>query len=122
MVRSLGAENFIDYTQEDFTRNGRRYDLVLNNVGNRALSELRRVMASQGRCVLAGAPKAIWAAFARILKALAWPPFLPRKFIFFVAKLRKDDLAVLCQLITTAKVTPVIDQCYPLSRTADAIA
>jgi len=122
MVRSLGADVVIDYVQEDFTRNGRHYDLLLDNVGNRTFSALKRVMTPRGRCVLVGAPKQLAAAMARMFKALAWPPFLARKFTFFIARLKKDDLAALCELMKTGKVTPVIDKHYQLSGVADAIA
>jgi NADPH:quinone reductase-like Zn-dependent oxidoreductase len=122
MVRSLGADLVIDYTQEDFTNNGRHYDLILDNVGNRALSSFRRVMTSNGRCVMAGAPKELWAVITRVLKALAWSPFLRQKFTFFIAKLKKDDLAALRELMKTGKVTAVIDRRYQLSNTADALA
>jgi len=122
MVRSLGAYFVIDYTQEDFTNNGRYYDLVLDNVGNRTLSAFRRVMTPRGRCVMAGAPKELWAVITRVLKALAWSAFLRQKFTFFIARLKKDDLGALCEPMKTGKVTPVIDKRYQLSRTADAMA
>jgi NADPH:quinone reductase-like Zn-dependent oxidoreductase len=122
MARSLGADFVIDYTQEDFTNNGRYYDLVLDNVGNRTLSAFRRVMTPRGRCVMAGAPKKLWAVITRVLKALAWSAFLRQKFTFFVARLKKDDLGALCELMKTGRVTPVIDKRYQLSGTADAIA
>jgi NADPH:quinone reductase-like Zn-dependent oxidoreductase len=122
MVRSLGADRVIDYTKEDFSNSERRYDLVFDNVGNRALSAIRRVMAPRGRCILAGAPKKLWAVIVRVIKALAWSPFLGQKFTFFIAKLRKDDLLAFCELIATGKVIPVIDRRYHLGGTADAIA
>jgi NADPH:quinone reductase-like Zn-dependent oxidoreductase len=122
MVRSLGADLVVDYRQEDFTDSGRHYDLLVDNVGNRTLSALRRVMTPLGRCVMAGAPKELWAVITRMLKALAWSPFLGQKFTLFIAKLKKDDLAALCDLMKTGKVIPVIDKRYQLSSTADAIA
>jgi NADPH:quinone reductase-like Zn-dependent oxidoreductase len=122
MVRSLGADFVIDYTKEDFTLNRRHYHLLLDNVGNRSLSECRRVMASHGRCVLAGAPKTLWPMITRVLKAFAWSPWLPQKFMFFIAKMKKDHLAALCELMVTGKVTPVIDKRYRLTDLADAIA
>ena len=79
-------------------------------------------MDPRGRCVLAGAPKQLLAALARIAKAFFRPPFLPQKFTFFIAKIRKDDLAVLRELMETGKVTPVIDRRYRLCDTAEAIA
>ena len=122
MVRSLGADLVIDYTQEDFTNSGRHYDLLLDNVGNRTLSALRRVMTPRGRCVMVGAPKELWPVITRVLKALAWSPFLRQKFTFFIAKLKKDDLAGLCELMKAGKVTSMIDKRYRLSGTAEAIA
>jgi NADPH:quinone reductase-like Zn-dependent oxidoreductase len=71
---------------------------------------------------MVGAPKLLWAVITRVLKALAWSPFLRQKFTFFIAKLRKDDLGALCELMKTGKVTPQIDRRYQLSGTADAIA
>ena len=121
MVRSLGADLVIDYTQQDFTNKGLHYDLLLDNVGNRTLSAFRRVTTPSGRCVMAGAPKELWAVIIRVLKVLAWLPFSRQKFTFFIAKLKKDDLAALCELMKTGKVKPVIDKRYQLSGTADAI-
>jgi len=106
MVRSLGADLVIDYTQEDFTNKGRYYDLVLDNVGNRTLSAFRRVMTPRGRCVMAGAPKELWAVITRVLKALAWSAFVRQKFTFFIARLKKDDLGALCELMKTGKSNP----------------
>jgi NADPH:quinone reductase-like Zn-dependent oxidoreductase len=122
LVRSLGADVIIDYTLEDFTRTGRHYDVLLDNVGNRKFSALRRIMNPRGRCVLVGVPKQVPAVLARLAKAFVRPPFLPQKFTLFIAKLRKDDLAALRELVATGRVTPVIDRRYQLSGTADAIA
>ena len=122
MVRSLGAERVIDYTKEDFTCSGQHYDLLLDNVGNRTSLALRRVTAARGRCVMAGAPKELWAAITHVLSTLGCSPFLRQKFTFFIARLKKDDLEALCDLMKTGKVTPVIDRRYPLSNAADAIA
>jgi NADPH:quinone reductase-like Zn-dependent oxidoreductase len=122
LVRSLGADRVMDYTRDDFTHDSERYDLLLDNVGNRRLSAMRRVLSRQGKCVMAGAPKELWAVFARIFKAFAWSLFLRRKFTFFVAKLNRDDLTALCGLVQAGKVTPVIDRRYPLAQTAAAIA
>jgi NADPH:quinone reductase-like Zn-dependent oxidoreductase len=122
LVRSLGADRLIDYTRDDFTQGSEQYDLLLDNVGNRTLSAMRRVLTPKGRCVMAGAPKTLSAVFGRLFKALAWSPFLPQKFTFFIAKLRKDDLTTLCGLITAGKLSPAIDRRYPLSETANAMA
>jgi NADPH:quinone reductase-like Zn-dependent oxidoreductase len=122
LVRSRGADRVIDYTRDDFTQDSQRYDLLLDNVGNRTLSEMRRVLTPNGKCVMAGAPKELWVVFTRVFKAFAWSLFLRQKFTFFIAKMNRDDLMTLCGLIQAGKVTPVIDRRYPLSETAAAIA
>jgi NADPH:quinone reductase-like Zn-dependent oxidoreductase len=121
LVRSLGADRVIDYTRDDFTEDSQRYDLLLDNVGNRTLSAMRRVLNSNGKCVMAGAPKKLWAVFTRWFKALAWSLFLRQKFTFFIAKMNRNDLTTLCELINAGRVTPVIDRRYPLTETAGAI-
>jgi len=122
LVRSLGADRIIDYTREDFTQGSERYDLILDNVGNRSLSAMRRVLGPNGKCVMAGAPKELWAVLSRLLKAFAWSPFIRQKFAFFIAKMNRDDLTTLCELIKAGKLTPEIDRRYPLKETADALA
>jgi NADPH:quinone reductase-like Zn-dependent oxidoreductase len=122
LVRSLGADRVIDYTRNDFTQDSQRYDLLLDNVGNRTLSSMRRVLTPNGKCVMAGAPKTLSGALSRVFKAWAWSPFLRQKFTFFIAKMKKDDLITLCDLIQTGKLTPSIDRRYPFSETAVAIA
>ena len=103
LVRSLGADRVIDYTRDDFTQDSERYDLLLDNVGNRTLSAMRRVLSPNGKCVMAGAPKELWAVFTRVLKAFAWSLFLRQKFTFFIAKMNRDDLTTLCGLIEAGK-------------------
>lgn len=122
LVRSLGADRVIDYTREDFTQDSGRYDLLLDNVGNRSLLSMRRVLSPNGKCVMIGAPKEMWKVFTRLLKAFAWPPFLSQKFKFLIANINRDDLTTFGELIKTGKVTSVIDRRYPLTQTADAIA
>jgi NADPH:quinone reductase-like Zn-dependent oxidoreductase len=122
LVRSLGADRVIDYTREDFTEGSERYQLILDNVGNRTLSSMKRVLTPGGKCVLTGAPKELSAVFTRILKAFTWSPFLRQKFKFFIANINRDDLMLFCELIKAGKVSPAIDRRYPLEQTADAIA
>jgi NADPH:quinone reductase-like Zn-dependent oxidoreductase len=122
LVRSLGADHVIDYTTNDFTRDSGRYDLILDNVGNRKLSEMKRVLAPNGHCVLAGAPKTIGQVFARLLEAYARRLILRQKFTFFIAKINRQDLSTLCELISAGKLRPAIDRRYPLSETAAALA
>jgi len=122
MIRSLGADHVIDYTQEDFTQGAQRYDLILDNVGNHSLLEFRRVLNPEGICVIAGAPKNGALFFAtRGIAAPVLSRFVSQKFIMFIAKINQQDLATLAELMQSGKVTPVIDRRYPLSETAEAI-
>jgi NADPH:quinone reductase-like Zn-dependent oxidoreductase len=122
LVSSLGAERVIDYTREDFTRDGERYDLLLDNVGNRSLSEMRRVLTPHGQCVLAGAPKKMGAVLTRLAKAFSRSLVSRQKFRFFIADLDKEDLTALSVLIKDGQITPALDRCYPLSESASALA
>jgi NADPH:quinone reductase-like Zn-dependent oxidoreductase len=121
MVRSIGADHVIDYTREDFTRSGQRYDLILDNVGNHSLSACRRVLNPNGRCVMVGGSGGFWAFLARGLEAVAMSPFSSRKFVTFMARRNHEDLTILRELLESAKVTPVIDRRYPLSEAVEAI-
>jgi NADPH:quinone reductase-like Zn-dependent oxidoreductase len=125
LVRSLGADHVIDYTKDDFTVGGQRYDLIFDTVGNRSLSEVRRVMVPKGIYVGigGGGPDAgSWIGpMARPVKMLLYSPFVSQEFGTFLAKITKEDLAILKGLMETGKVTPVIDRTYPLNETADAI-
>lgn len=122
LVRSLGADRVIDYTHEDFTEDGARYDLLLDNVGNRKLSAMKCVLRPSGKCVIAGAPKKLSAVFTWLLKVFARSWLLRENFKFFIANINRDDLTTFGELITGGKITPVIDRRYPLSETADAMA
>jgi NADPH:quinone reductase-like Zn-dependent oxidoreductase len=125
MVRSIGADEVIDYTREDFTQGDERYDLILDLVGNRSLSELRQVMEPEGMTVLigGGGPDAgRWIGpLAGPLKAMLYSPFVSQEFASFLAHLNQEDLSLLGDLIQAGKVTPVIDRRYTLSEVPDAI-
>jgi NADPH:quinone reductase-like Zn-dependent oxidoreductase len=122
-MRSLGADHVIDYTREDFTRTGRRYDVLVDIAGSRKLSECRRVLAPSGVLVGVGAPsKGRWIGpMSRPVKMLLAAPVVSQKMTFFMAEQRKDDLAALRELLETGQVTPVIDRTYPLSEVPEAI-
>jgi NADPH:quinone reductase-like Zn-dependent oxidoreductase len=122
LVRSLGADRVIDYSREDFTQDSGRYDLLLDNVGNRALPGMRRVLSPHGKCVIAGAPKKMSAVFAWLLKIYAHSLLLRQNFKFLIANINRDDLTTFGAMITAGKITPVIDRRYSLSETADAMA
>lgn len=127
MVRSVGADHVIDYSQEDFTRTGRLYDLLLDNAGNRSLSDLRRVLTPNGTLVFNGGGP-LSASQGRLLgpminsiRATMLSRFLSQKMATFLASVTKEDLLVLKELIEAGKITPVIDRTYPLRETAEAI-
>jgi NADPH:quinone reductase-like Zn-dependent oxidoreductase len=125
LVRSLGADHVIDYTQEDFTRGAQAYDLILDNVGNRALTDIRRVLKPNGTLVLigGGGPDAgPWVgALSGPIKAKLLSKFVTQKLVFFVAELNHADLTILGDLMRSGVVTPVVDRRYRLSETAAAM-
>ena len=125
MVRSLGADRVIDYTREDFTRSAQRYDLILDNVGNRSLLECRRVLKPRGTYVMigGGGPNdGRWIGpLARPVKELMLSPFVSQKLVMLLAELNKQDLTILRDLMQDGKVTPVIDRQYRLSEVPAAI-
>jgi NADPH:quinone reductase-like Zn-dependent oxidoreductase len=122
LVRSLGADRVIDYTRNDFTNDSERYDLILDNVANRALSALRRLLRQGGKCVLVGAAKRFRAVLTGMLELLVRSLLLRQKFTFFIARINRDDLRTLCGLIDAGKVTPVIDRRCPLGEAGNGIA
>jgi NADPH:quinone reductase-like Zn-dependent oxidoreductase len=122
MVRSIGADQVIDYTRDDFTRSGQRYDLILDIGAKRPLWKYRRVLAPGGTLVLVGGSAGRWIGpVARALGALVLSRFVSQTLRPFLSDVNKDDLLTLKKLIEAGKVTPVIDRTYPLSETAQAI-
>jgi len=126
LVKSLGADHVIDYTKEDFTKADQHYDMIYDLVGNHSFSERRRILKSNGICVLAGIGGAGVhpETMGRIVRNF-WNAFLSnfsnQKFVFYIAKLTKDDFGVLRDLMQSGKVSPVIDRTYNLDQTADAV-
>ena len=127
MVRSIGADHVIDYTQEDFTKSGpkraQRYDLFFDCVGNHSLSACRRVLNPKGIYIAVGATSdGRWIGpLARLFKTLLLAPFVRPKMVVFIASINKQDLVVLKELMEAKKVTPVIDRCYTLNEVPEAI-
>ena len=125
LVRSLGADHVIDYTKEDFTNTDQLYDLIVDNVGNRSLSEVRRVLKPKGTFVLVGGGGAneqgLIGPMAKPIKLMLVSPFVSQKMGMILAELNHDDLALLADLMQSGKVKPVIDRTYKLSDVPEAI-
>jgi len=119
MVRSIGADQVIDYTQEDFTQNGRSYDLIIDAVGNRSIFDYKRALSPNGICVIIGFSAAL------MLQYLLFGPWMSmtgsKKFSVLSAKITNKDLVLLKELFESGKVATVIDRRYPLSEVAEAI-
>ena len=116
--QSLGADYVIDYTKEDFTKNARRYDLILAINGNRQLSEYKLALNPLGKYIMVGG------SLSQIFKSLAfgWLMSLGSKKMFsLAAKSNKKDLEFIVNLAENGKIKPVIDRYYSLEKVADAI-
>ncbi len=124
MVRSLGADDVIDYTQENYTHGGPRYDLVLDNVGNHSLKDTRRALKPGGTLIPngAGAPEGWFGGLGRPVKAAIVSVFVKQQGRGFVASANQEDLATLSELAAEGTVTPVIDRTYPLEEGIVAIS
>jgi NADPH:quinone reductase-like Zn-dependent oxidoreductase len=116
MVRSLGADHVVDYTQQDFTKNGRCYDLILDNVASHSFSEMMRVLTPQGLIV----PNSGHSGMGYVFKAFLLSPFLRQLGSMYLAVPNGKDLWQLSGWIVTGKVKPVIDRTYPLCDTPKA--
>jgi NADPH:quinone reductase-like Zn-dependent oxidoreductase len=122
MVRSIGADRVIDYTQADFTAGEERYDLILDMVGNYPLMRLRRVMAPDGTLVIVGGKEGNWISpMDRPIKAFLLSPFVSQNLVMLLADMNPADLKFLADLMQAGKMTAVIDRRYPLGQTAEAI-
>jgi NADPH:quinone reductase-like Zn-dependent oxidoreductase len=122
LVRSIGADEVIDYTRDDFAEAGQRYDVILDIAGNRSVSHLRRALARRGHLVIVGGEGGgRWFGIGRQLRASLLSMFVGQKLGTFIGKATGDDLVVLKELIEAGKVTPVIGATYPLSEVPEAI-
>jgi NADPH:quinone reductase-like Zn-dependent oxidoreductase len=120
MARSLGAAHVINYTQEDFTRNGQRYNLILGINGYHSLSDYKRSLTPQGVYVCAGG------TMSQIFQALILGSLVSRKGgkkvgSMGIAKVNQEDLVYLGELLQDGQIFPIIDRCYPLREIADAM-
>jgi NADPH:quinone reductase-like Zn-dependent oxidoreductase len=125
LVRSIGADHVIDYTRADFTRNGRRYDVVFDLVGNRSLTEFRRALTPAGTLILSGGGVSrggsLVGPLALILKGQVLSRLVRHRLLILTATPSRENLATLRELAESGKVTPVIDRTYPLSEVPEAI-
>jgi NADPH:quinone reductase-like Zn-dependent oxidoreductase len=124
LIRSLGADRVIDYTREDFTRGGQRFDLILDIAASRSLAACARVLAPAGTLVVIGAAgngRWIVPIAMRMLGAKAWSRLGRGRMSMMMAQATREDLIVLTRLIEAGKVTPVVDRTFPLHETADAM-
>ncbi len=123
LVRALGADHVIDYAQEDFTRGGGRYDVILDNVGNHTLAECRRALAPSGVLIPNSMAGNRWfASIGRVLAALATSPFVRQSLRPFFSVPKKTDLFALVGLLDAGTIAPVIDSTHPLRDAPTAIA
>ena len=122
IIRSLGADEVIDYSKEDFTRRPERFDIVFDVAATRSIGSLRRVLLPGGVLVLVGADKRGGVAiFGRILSAFVRSRLLRQRVRFFVARQDAKDLLFLRDLLESGQLAPRIDRTYPLSEGAEAI-
>jgi NADPH:quinone reductase-like Zn-dependent oxidoreductase len=124
LVRSIGADDVIDYTREDFTDGSRRWDVIVDTAGRRPLRELRRALTPKGTLVIVGGDGGgNWTGgfFRGILRGPIVSLFVGQKLLAFTAKTTKEDLQALAELIEAGKVTPVVDRTFDLVEAADAV-
>ena len=123
LVRSIGADRVIDYTRDDFTRTGERFDLLFDCVGNRPLSACRRVMTPKGTFVAVGVrPGGRWVGpLPHLVGLMVSSRLVSQRVVFFVARIIAGDLTVLKELAEAKKLTPVIDRRYTLGEAPEAI-
>jgi NADPH:quinone reductase-like Zn-dependent oxidoreductase len=123
MVRSFGADHVIDYTQDDFAQDGRRYDFIFQLAGTRSASECRPALTEKGTLVLSSGESSgrVIGPVGRVVGALALSPFVSQRLLSFTVKPNKEDLQSLKELIEGREVSPVVDRRYSLADAPEAI-
>ena len=126
LVKSLGADQVIDYTKEDFTKADQKYDVILDNVPNHSLAECRHVLTPNGKYIMIGGGgpnEGKWIGpFGRVIHAVLMKPFIKQEMSMMLADPTQKDYTVLADLMQSGKVTPVIDRTYKFSDLPAAIA
>ncbi len=123
-AQSIGADATIDYTREDFTKGGARYDVIYDIVANHSFSARRRVLNPNGICIgagIVGLGSSVIRLLSHLITEFVLSRFVSQKFVTSMTRLSKEDLTVLGDLMAAGKVTPVIDRCYSLSEVPEAI-
>jgi len=122
MVRSLGASNVVDYTQEDFVATSERYDVIIDIVSSRSIADVRKVLTERGRYVLVGVASAgKWFGMGRQVQVVATSPFVSQTLKPMLAGRKQEDLETIVEMVESGLVSPVVDTVYPLEQAADAV-
>ena len=122
MVRSLGADHVIDYTKEDFTRNGKRYDLILDNVGSHSFRACQRVLNPKANFVIVGGPKTpLIGPLSHVIMSRLTSLGASQKVLFFMATFTREDFMLLNEMFENGQVKPVVEQAYPLCDVSSAM-
>ena len=123
LVESIGADHVIDYTREDFAARAGKYDVIIDNAGNRSLSQLRRALAPDGTLVIVGGEEGgAWVGPAdRIVPVALMSPFMKQRLLTLMSMERQDDLRALAEMAESGKFTPAVDRRYPLVEAPDAV-
>src|SRR5688572_17662229 len=123
IVKSLGADDVIDYTKEDFTLNNQEYDVLLDIAGTRSWSEYKRVLKPDSRFVIVGAPKRnkIIGPLAHVMRIKAGSWRASQKIEFFIAKFNKEDMKLIKEWLESGKVKPFVEKTYPLKDISEAM-
>jgi NADPH:quinone reductase-like Zn-dependent oxidoreductase len=123
MVRALGADHVIDYTQEDYTRSGERYDLMLDIAGSRSWPENRRILAPHAAYVIVGAPKSNrWIGpLSFIIKTRLAAIGARQNVVFFIANFNRADFMTISDMMQRGQVKPVVEKTYPLEKISEAM-
>ncbi len=123
LVRSIGADHVIDYTQDNYTEGNRKYDVIVDNVGNHPVTANAVALEDDGIFVLVGGEKGNWIAPLKgPIKTLVLAPFVEQEMVSILAQLRQDDLAYLAELMAAGTLKPVIDREFALDNIAEAIS
>lgn len=122
LVRDLGADHVFDYKQEDYTKSGQTFDLIVDMVGNHSVSANRAMLNPEGSLVIVGGAKGDWMGpLKNPIVAAITNPFVDHELVVILAKMKQDDLTTLANMMATGKLTSRIDRTYPLSEIAEAI-